>query len=195
MHGLKTVWRGRGSSRACSLRRLTIKHTDRHGTQMPCANSRTILLLVHRLLSSVHHAGVACYTDRHNTARTAQDSIIGAAHRLGSGHLCASIEAVCADHGRLHIGVAQQFLYRANIVTVFKQVRRNETPKSFLAPFLLRLDASRRRGVMTFSFGPWPRSARHFPAPQKSLKTGRTSAPRGRGNGRLHINSSYAGYF
>jgi hypothetical protein len=45
----------------------------------------------------------------------------------------ASIQHVCVDHGRSHIGVAQQVLRRASVVTVFKQVRRERTPQRMTA--------------------------------------------------------------
>ena len=45
----------------------------------------------------------------------------------------ASIQDVCVDHGRSHIGVAQQFLRRANVVTVFKEVRKREEGAGLLA--------------------------------------------------------------
>ena len=55
--------------------------------------------------------------------------------RIGwaSDTFAASIQDVCVDHGRSHIGVAQQFLYRANVVTVFKQVRRERMPQRMTA--------------------------------------------------------------
>jgi len=45
---------------------LPIEYTDRHSTQMPRVNSRAILLLVHRLVTSIRNTALWCYTDQHN---------------------------------------------------------------------------------------------------------------------------------
>lgn len=46
--------------------RITIEYTDRHSTQILRANFRIIHVLVHWLIRSIPHAGVACCMDRHN---------------------------------------------------------------------------------------------------------------------------------
>ena len=80
---------------------LTIEYTDQHGAQIPHANSRAVLVLVHRLVTFIHNAALACYPDRNNAVIDAKDSILGSAQSAG---LCTPLpprsEDVCIDDGR-----------------------------------------------------------------------------------------------
>jgi len=65
---------------------ITIEYTDRHSTQMLCANSRAIFLLVHRLFNSIRNTVLRCYTDRHNTVITVKGSTLDRASDGRDGH-------------------------------------------------------------------------------------------------------------
>ena len=74
---------------------LTIEYADRQITQIPPANFRIIFVLVHSLISSIHHARVVCYTDRHSFVIAAMDSTLD--QRIGwtPYSFAASIHDAC----------------------------------------------------------------------------------------------------
>ena len=96
---------------------IAIEYTDRHRPQIPRANSRTILLLVHRLVYSIHNAALAYYTDRHNSVIAAKGSTLYQ-RIFGTPYPFSTWIQHVLYHGRPHIGVLQQHLRCAEIEIV-----------------------------------------------------------------------------